>query len=77
MRRPARLPPQRLRRVFAAPLILMATSLTGLILGLTGDGWRDLLAITLLILPIAVFTEMWRRRGQVLPETTSKKKVHP
>lgn len=57
-----RTPPQPLRRVFGAPVLLALLSLIGLILGLTGDGWRDALA-SLLLFPLAVFAAHWRRRS--------------
>lgn len=60
-----RLPPQPLRRIFAIPLALTIASLVGLVLGLTGDGWRDVFASALLFLPLAVVVHYWRRRGSL------------
>lgn len=51
-----------LRLIFAWPLLLALASLAGLILGLTGDGVRDMLAWLLLgTVPVAVATA-WLRR---------------
>lgn len=40
------------RATFAIPLLLALLSLGGLILALTGDGWRDHLSWALLGLPV-------------------------
>lgn len=50
-------------RILAMPAVLAVGSLAGLILGLTGEGWRDGLAVILLFLPLAVFARHWLRRG--------------
>ncbi len=54
--------PQSNARVFAMPLLLALASLAGLVIGLTGDGWRDVLAVILLLIPVAVFVRHWRKR---------------
>ncbi|WP_279349417.1 hypothetical protein [Erythrobacter litoralis] len=41
-------------RVFAMPLVLLAATLVGLVLGLTGDGLRDVAAWILVGLPLAL-----------------------
>jgi hypothetical protein len=68
--RPA--PPRRTRRgfahVFALPLALFAASLAGLVLGLTGEGAPDVLAWTLLSLPVLAVAVAWRRRGRPSPQ---------
>jgi hypothetical protein len=51
--------PQSNARVFAVPLLLALVSLTGLIIGLTGEGWRDALAAILLFIPVALFVRHW------------------
>lgn len=60
-------PPSRKRRtlaqVFAVPLVLALASLTGLVIGLTGEGVPDLLSWLLLALPIAALAIAWARRG--------------
>lgn len=57
-----RLAPQSNARVFAAPLMLMLVSFAGLVIGLTGDGWRDGLAAALLTIPVVLFVRHWRAR---------------
>lgn len=47
--------------VLAKPLALAALSIAGLLLGLTGDGWRDGLAVLLLALPLILFLTHWAR----------------
>ena len=58
-----RIGPQRTASVLAAPVLLLAASLTGLILGLTGDGWRDIAASLFLALPVLIFLRSWLRRS--------------
>ena len=49
-------------RVFAAPLALFAATVAGLVLGLTGDGWRDVAAWLLLgSLPAAILFALLRK----------------
>lgn len=62
-RRTERIGPQSVTRTLTAPLLLAVASLAGLVLGLTGEGWRDALSAILLFLPIAVFARHWLRRG--------------
>lgn len=57
-----RIGPQRAASVLAVPVLLLVASLTGLILGLTGDGWRDVAASLLLALPVLIFLRSWLRR---------------
>lgn len=63
---------QSLAAVFALPLVLFATSVLGLVLGLTGDGLPDVAAWVLLSLPILAVIVAWRRRGQP-PHSKQKK----
>ncbi len=56
-----RTPPQTGPRILAIPALLMVASLAGLILGLTGDGWRDAAATLLLALPVIAFLRSWLR----------------
>jgi hypothetical protein len=52
-----------LRAIFAVPLLLAAASLIGLIVALTGDGWRDAISWALLAIPVlAVGWAMRARR---------------
>ncbi|WP_298287484.1 hypothetical protein [Novosphingobium sp.] len=59
--------PQTTRTILALPLLLAALALAGLVLGLTGDGWRDVLSVALLALPCALFVIHWRRRTRRVP----------
>ena len=60
-------------RVFAWPLALAAASLAGLLLGLTGGGWRDLLAWGLLgAAPLTVFAA-WLRRDRLSSSPSFRK----
>lgn len=58
----SRIRPQRTRTILALPLLLAAFALAGLVLGLTGDGWRDLVSVALLALPCLLFLNHWRGR---------------
>lgn len=52
-----------LRAIFAVPLLLALASLVGLVVALTGDGWRDAISWALLAIPIlAVGWAMRARR---------------
>ncbi len=53
-----RVPPQAKRRIFAVPALIALASIGGLLLGLTGDGVRDIAAWALLALPILAIA--WR-----------------
>lgn len=57
-----RVPRQTTFQIFRWPLLIALASLAALILGLTGDGWRDTIAVLLLLLPLAVLVAGWRRR---------------
>lgn len=57
-----RLPRQTTGTILALPMLLAALALAGLVLGLTGDGWRDVLSVALLALPCLLFLIHWRRR---------------
>ncbi len=63
MTRSRRIAPRRAPGVLAMPALLLVASLTGLILGLTGDGWRDVAASLLLALPVVIFLRSWLRRS--------------
>ena len=56
-----RIPAQRVRAILAVPLALAAITLAGLVIGLTGDGARNLAATTLAGLPLLVFARAWAR----------------
>lgn len=62
-RKSSRIAPQGASRILLLPFIIAAASLAGLIIGLTGEGWRDILSVLLLILPLAVIIRAWLRRG--------------
>ena len=51
-------------QVLALPLLFAALTLAGLVLGLTGDGGRDLVCVALLALPLVLFLVHWRRRAR-------------
>lgn len=54
---------QNLRTIFGVPLLLALVSIAGLIVALTGDGWRDGAAWAALAIPIlAVGWAMRARR---------------
>lgn len=50
-------PRQKLRTVFAAPVVIGALSTAALVAALTGDGWRDALSWAGLAVP--VITVAW------------------
>ena len=55
--------PHGLRRIFAVPLTLALLSVAGLVIALTGDGWRDGTAWLALGIPVlAVGWAMKARR---------------
>ncbi|RIV86803.1 hypothetical protein [Aurantiacibacter zhengii] len=54
---------QSLWYVFAIPASLLAASIAGLVLGLTGDGLRDAFAWGLLSLPIILAANAFVRRS--------------
>lgn len=52
-----------LRAIFAVPLLLAVASIVGLVVALTGDGWRDAVSWALLAMPVlAVGWAMHARR---------------
>lgn len=53
-----------LAAIFAVPLLLAAASIAGLVIGLTGEGARDLAAWLLLALPLAAAGWAWMRRDR-------------
>lgn len=56
-----RLPAQRVGAILAAPLALAVLTLAGLVIGLTGDGTRNLAACLLAGLPLLIFARAWAR----------------
>ena len=64
MRRPNRVPPQPALRILGVPTALALGSLAGLVLGLTGHGWRDLVSVMLLLIPVLLFVWFWQHRAQ-------------
>jgi hypothetical protein len=56
--------PRALSAIFAWPLALFALGIAGLVIALTGDGWRDAAAWIALAAPLlAVAAAMRLRRG--------------
>lgn len=54
--------PQRLRRIFAAPSLLALLSVAGLVVALTGDGWRD--GAAWIALGVPVLAVGWAMRAK-------------
>lgn len=54
--------PQSLRRIFAVPLLLALLSIAGLVVALTGDGWRDAAAWIALGIPVLVVGRAMKAR---------------
>ncbi|WP_225205452.1 hypothetical protein [Novosphingobium huizhouense] len=54
-------------RPLGAPLLVAALTLGGLVLGLTGSGWRDALCAAATGLPLVLFLLHWRRRRRAVP----------
>ena len=65
MRPPARTRPGKLSltQLFAAPALVAAASVAGLVIGLTGHGTRDWLSWVLLTIPLAAVAWATFRRG--------------
>ncbi|MDF8335096.1 hypothetical protein [Novosphingobium cyanobacteriorum] len=61
--------------VLSMPLALALLSIGGLVIGLTGDGWRDALCSGALALPLALFLFHFLRRGT--PPSRSNQKDRP
>ncbi|MCX9146548.1 hypothetical protein [Erythrobacter sp. WG] len=59
----ARTASRSLAHIFALPLLLLAASLAGLVIGLAGEGWHDVAASALLSLPLLAAAVAWHRRG--------------
>jgi hypothetical protein len=59
----SRIKRQSIRQTLAMPVLLAVVSLTGLVIALTGDGWRDLLSAVLLTLPLVAIAYALARRG--------------
>jgi uncharacterized membrane protein len=51
-----------LRAIFAVPLLLALVSIAGLVIALTGDGWRDAVAWAALAIP--VFAVGWAMKAR-------------
>ena len=60
-------PRKSVARVFAMPLLVGLASIAGLVLGLTGEGWRDFAAWLLVGLAPLVLVAMLLRRPSNLP----------
>lgn len=54
--------PQSLRRIFAVPLLLALLSIAGLVVALTGDGWRD--GAAWLALGVPVLAVAWAMKAR-------------
>jgi hypothetical protein len=59
-----RVSPQSALRVLAIPVLLACLSLVGLVIGLTGDGWRDAVSSALLLLPLTALAWHWFRKSR-------------
>lgn len=59
----SRTPPRRAAAVLAVPVMLAVITITGLLIGLTGAGWRDTLCVGALALPLGLFLFHLLRRG--------------
>ena len=67
---------QSLLRIFAIPLLIALATIAGLILGLTGDGARDVAAWTLTgLAPLIILAALWRARTITHSTTTIGKDV--
>jgi len=66
----SRLRPKSAAAVLALPVALAMLSIGGLILGLTGSGWRDTLSTCALALPLAlsVFHVLRRSTARRIPQ---------
>jgi len=65
---------QSLLRIFAAPLLIALATIAGLVLGLTGNGGRDVAAWTLTgIAPLMILAALWRARTTANSTTTIRK----
>lgn len=57
------------RRIFAIPLLIALATLAGLILGLTGEGWRDGAAWLLVgLAPFIIIAALLRRPPRSIPK---------
>ncbi|WP_109806274.1 hypothetical protein [Sphingosinithalassobacter portus] len=63
-----------MRSVFAIPAILAVTSLFGLIVALTGEGWRDVLGIFALSLPLLAVAHAWTKASQTRSSARTREK---
>ena len=59
-----------IRSTFAIPLLLALLSLLGLVVALTGEGWRDQLSWAALFAPLA--SVLWAVARQSSPKDPSK-----
>jgi len=56
-----------LGQIFAAPIIIGALSVVGLVAALVGDGWWDALSWLSLALPVLLYFFFVARRNRVRP----------
>jgi uncharacterized membrane protein YjjP (DUF1212 family) len=54
---------QTIGQMFLWPALIALATAAGLILALTGDGWRDVLGAALIASSLAAMVHGWRRRG--------------
>ena len=64
-------PAQRASAILAVPLALAALTLAGLVIGLTGDGWRNLAACLLAGLPLFILVRAWAGAKRSPPSQTA------
>ena len=56
-----------LGQIFAAPIVIGALSVVGLVAALIGDGWWDALSWLSLTLPVLLYSFFVGRRNRVRP----------
>ncbi|WP_414901754.1 hypothetical protein ACMT1E_01365 [Sphingomonas flavalba] len=61
------------RAIFAAPVVIAAVSLFGLVAALTGDGLRDMASWIGLAVPVAVIAWARRRAGSSEPDSAQRR----
>lgn len=70
-----RVPPRRAVIVLSVPVLLAVITIAGLVIGLTGAGWRDALCVGALALPLLLFLFHVLLRGS--PRCSDNPKARP
>lgn len=68
-------PPRRAVMVLGVPVMLAGITMAGLVIGLTGAGWRDALCVGALALPLLLFLFHVLRRES--PRSSANPKARP